>query len=348
MMNTEEPQLPIFEIAEAFGITAVKLDQIPSGLINTTFKIVSIEGMEYILQAINTNVFSAPDLLTQNYLAIEKGLTPTFHIPELRQTVKGDGGYTYTKNGKVWRCFTFMAHSYSPSLVEEPNAAYEVANCFGKFTATLTHNKVQVEDVLPDFHNLCYRMMQLQEAIRNATTDLLAAAADCIQAAEKYSWLQKQYQIWAADTSAYPQRILHHDCKISNILFSAQSKKVICPIDFDTTQPGIFFSDIGDMIRSMVPSHDENESDIAAVSLRHDYWEAIRQGYLDATHFIWTKAELEALSSSGQVIVYMQAIRFLTDFLNGSVYYTIAYPQHNLVRASNQFRVLELLVKSQQ
>jgi aminoglycoside phosphotransferase (APT) family kinase protein len=347
MMNTEEGQWPIAEIAEAFGITGVQFKRIPSGLINTTFKMVANDGKEYILQAINTKVFASPQILTHNYLKIEAGAKPAFRIPQLWPTVHGHWYYEHPKHHTVWRCFTFVPHSFSPPVVERPEAAYQVAHCFGKLTAILAQNGVQLAVVLPQFHNLSYRMEQLQKAIRQADATLLTAAADCLQAAEKYAWLEQYYQKWAADAAAYPPRILHHDCKISNMLFSTQTQHVICPIDFDTTQSGLFYSDIGDMIRSMVPSHDENESDIAGVFLKYDYLQAIREGYLAATHTMWTQSELEALPLSGQVIVYMQAIRFLTDYLSGSVYYTIDYPQHNLVRAANQFRVLELLAKSQ-
>ena len=141
----------------------------------------------------------------------------------------------------------------------------------------------------------------------------------------------------------YPLHILHHDCKIANILFDENTNEIFSPIDLDTTQPGLFFSDIGDMFRSMTPSISEGEADIQSMVLREDFYQAIRDGYLSAMSQYLTKDELESIDLSGKLIVYMQALRFLTDYLNNDIYYQIEYSEQNKDRAANQFCLLSLL-----
>jgi hypothetical protein len=43
----------------------------------------------------------------------------------------------------------------------------------------------------------------------------------------------------------------------------------------------------------------------------------------------------------------MQALRFLTDYLNGDVYYGARYPLHNLMRAKHQTILLQQLIKKE-
>lgn len=49
---------------------------------------------------------------------------------------------------------------------------------------------------------------------------------------------------------------------------------------------------------------------------------------------------MEHLPYAVALFPYMQAVRFLTDYINGDTYYKIKYPSHNLVRTRNQFRLL--------
>jgi Ser/Thr protein kinase RdoA (MazF antagonist) len=179
------------------------------------------------------------------------------------------------------------------------------------------------------------------QAKAQAAPQRLKMAAPWLSKLDEYNDLLKHYAYWSSHPEYFPHRILHHDAKASNILFDNHSHQVICPIDLDTTQSGLFFSDLGDMIRSMVPNLDENDTRFADLEARVAYLQAITEGYLDATHTLWTKQEREALPLSGKVLLYMQAIRFLADYLNNDTYYQTRYEQHNLDRAINQVIVLE-------
>lgn len=328
-------------IAPVFGITASSVSAIADGLINHTYKVSQSDGRSFIVQQINTGIFSSPDHLMQNYGTIFDLLKSHYPLPLVVPTVNG---HPYaTINSEVWRCFIFIENSYTPTGVITPELAYTTALSFGKYTSLLSEASPALQVILPQFHDLEFRAAQLLEAKKNAIPQRLKAAAPWLNHYDNYTSLIKQYSYWTQHPRYFPLRILHHDAKASNILFDSSSHQVICPIDFDTTQSGLFFSDLGDMIRSMVPSHPENEKDTALLEVRHQMLEAIVQGYQEATHALWTPQEREALPLSGKLLLYMQSMRFLTDYLNNDVYYQTTYEGQNLDRAANQCIILNLL-----
>lgn len=136
---------------------------------------------------------------------------------------------------------------------------------------------------------------------------------------------------------------MHHDAKISNVLFSNKTGKVVCLVDFDTVMPGYFFSDLGDMIRSMVCPEDETSTKFSNICIRKEFYEAIVTGYLDVIGKELTESEKKYIHYSGLLMIYMQSLRFLADYLNGDVYYQITYPDQNFDRAKNQLILLQRL-----
>jgi Ser/Thr protein kinase RdoA (MazF antagonist) len=141
----------------------------------------------------------------------------------------------------------------------------------------------------------------------------------------------------------YPVRLMHHDCKIGNILFDVDTREVICPIDLDTIMPGKYFSDLGDMIRTMACTVDENSREWENIDVKPEFYNAIVEGYLQGIGTELTAAEKENIHKSGLLMTYMQTLRFVTDFLQGDVYYRTTYPEQNLNRALNQLVLLEKL-----
>jgi Ser/Thr protein kinase RdoA (MazF antagonist) len=143
--------------------------------------------------------------------------------------------------------------------------------------------------------------------------------------------------------AGYPTRIMHHDCKISNILFENGTGAVICPVDLDTVMPGKYFSDIGDMIRTMACTEEENSKAWELIDVKKDNYTAIINGYLEGMRDNLTASELKHIHKPGLLLTYMQCIRFVTDFLNNDIYYRTTYPEQNLNRALNQLILLEKL-----
>jgi thiamine kinase-like enzyme len=139
-------------------------------------------------------------------------------------------------------------------------------------------------------------------------------------------------------------RVTHHDTKISNVLFDDRDKG-LCVIDLDTVMPGYFISDVGDMVRTYVSPASEEEADLPAVVVRREFYHAIHEGYLGVMGDVLSAAERGQFFYSGLFMVYMQALRFLADHLNGDVYYGARYKGHNYNRAANQVALLRRLME---
>ena len=133
---------------------------------------------------------------------------------------------------------------------------------------------------------------------------------------------------------------MHHDTKISNVLFTYDGKG-ICVIDLDTVMAGYFISDVGDMFRTYLSSANEEEQDLDRVEVRKDFYNAINEGYLINMQDQMTHEERQNISFAGEFMIYMQALRFITDFINDDIYYGAKYEGQNLVRASNQMVLLQ-------
>lgn len=331
-------------VLAAFHLLPYKnIQPLSAGLINHSYKVTTNDNQSYFLQQVNTGIFTQPERIQENYMLIQQHLRDknSFQLPAI---IFAGKDLLYEEEGKTWRCFQFLPHTYSPEKVHTAEKAYEVANCFGRFTAALHDLNVhQLHTILPDFHNLQYRYNQLLEALQQADESVKEDSKDLIQMVFDNQHLLHWFNSIQSNRVAYPVRIMHHDCKISNILFNKQTDALQCPIDLDTTQPGLFFSDLGDMIRTIVPSLNEDAANINDLTIRTQFYDAAVQGYLAAMTAYLTPEEKSDIHYSGLVLVYMQAIRFLADYLNNNKYYKVAYPEQNRDRTANQLRLLQLL-----
>jgi len=229
------------------------------------------------------------------------------------------------------------------NIAEMPSQAKATAKAFAKFTAAFDDFNVgMLKETIPDFHNLSHRYRQFEEALQGELYERMPKAMpliDELKKRERYKFFYEEI----ADSVEFPKRVMHHDAKIANILFSKTTGKVICPVDLDTTMPGYFFSDLGDMIRSMSCSADENNTDFDNLGIRKKYYEAIIEGYMSIMEKQLTLPEKKYIHYSGLLIIYMQSLRFLSDYLNGDVYYKTIYPEQNFDRAKNQLTLLQRL-----
>ena len=138
---------------------------------------------------------------------------------------------------------------------------------------------------------------------------------------------------------------MHHDTKINNVLFNEQSGRGLCVIDLDTMMPGTVMSDYGDMVRTFTNAADEDEPDLEKVYCRVDVLKELTRGFLSEVSGMLTPEEKDSLLLGGKGLIYMQAVRFLADYINGDIYYKVSYKDHNLVRARNQLKLLESLIE---
>ena len=143
---------------------------------------------------------------------------------------------------------------------------------------------------------------------------------------------------------AFKTRVTHHDTKISNVLFDEEDNG-LCVIDLDTVMPGYFISDVGDMLRTYLSPVSEEEKDFSKIVIREDYFRAIKKGYMSEMENDLSEEEKAHFIYAGKFMIYMQALRFLTDHLNNDIYYGAKYEGHNMVRARNQVVLLQRLLE---
>ena len=148
-------------------------------------------------------------------------------------------------------------------------------------------------------------------------------------------------------SSALPDRVVHNDAKISNVLFRNGTKKGICVIDLDTVMTGTLLTDFGDMVRSFTSSGEEDQVDPGSFICREDLFEGLASGYIEGVGSFINEVERSNMLLGAKAVIYMQTVRFLTDYLNGDVYYKTAHPKHNLDRTRNQLGLLESLLEKE-
>ena len=340
---------PDKDVLTAFssGDEHYSVEQLGNGLINHTYKITDEKNSKVLLlQQINKNVFKKPDDVQDNFIKLwnykngtEKILFPT----PVQLRIRKNGTLFIDRNGNYWRAFEFLKGTVTLNVPQNSGQAMATAKTFGQLTAFLSSFDAEsLHVVIPDFHNLSFRYSQFEEALAAAKPARLQKAAlliQEIQSRKKY----KDFYDRIIKSSAFPKRVMHHDAKIANVLFDKKTGNVICAIDFDTTMPGYFFSDLGDMIRSMACSSDEHSTDYENLHIRKDFYKAIVSGYLEVMNNYLTEGEKQYIHSAGLLMIYMQALRFIADYLNDDIYYQINYPEQNFDRALNQLTLLKNL-----
>lgn len=335
-------------ILSAFGLQPANYHIKPfgSGLINHTWML-SAPGQQYILQCINHNVFKVPQDIADNLVNLESYLHDTapgylFTAP-LPAT---NGQYLVEDEGKYYRLSLFIQNSHTVNFITQSKQAYEAAKQFGKFTQLLkAFDTTKLKYTLSDFHNLSLRVQQFKTALAVADADKLNKADDAIKRVEANMGIAHIYEQLVSE-KRIPLRVIHHDTKINNVLFNDDDEG-LCVIDLDTVMPGYYISDVGDMMRTYLSAATEEEKDISKIQIRDDYFSAVYKGYMNEMGDVLTPYEKKLFIYSGKFMIYMQGIRFLTDFLNGDIYYHTDYVEQNLNRAQNQLILLERYIQSE-
>lgn len=330
------------EILASYGLqfNNFKIEPHGSGLINRTWKISGADS-DYLLQLINVNVFKEPKQIDENLLELRKFLdiySPDYlfvsPIPNLQNET------LIVVNGEHYRLFPFIKNSTSIDFVKTPDEAYQAAKLFGQFAKELDgFDTRKLNYTLPDFHNLPLRVKQFKIAIQGAKLERLQLASNEIDELIKHEYIADKYQK-LIENGSIKKRVVHHDTKINNVLIQKQTREGLCVIDLDTVMPGYYISDIGDMMRTYLSEANEEEKDLTKVAVRKDVFFAIYKGYMEEMSDLLSPSEKDQFIFSGKFMIYMQALRFLTDFLNDDIYYHTNYEEHNLVRAKNQIKLL--------
>ena len=333
-------------VLTAFGLPSDSVvEPITSGIINTTWKVKSTQG-NYILQRINDHVFANPENIHHNIAAIAQYLRKNYQrylFPAPILSLEGSELVHIPAKG-YYRLFPFIAGTHTINVVEDTKQAFEAAEQFGRFTAYLGGFDVaKLKVTIPHFHDLSFRYKQFLASIQNGNAERVKEEQTLINRLFKFDYIVNQYEAITLN-SAFKKRVTHHDTKISNVLFNDENNAV-CIIDLDTLMPGYFISDVGDMMRTYLCPVSENEEDISKIIVRPSFYYAIVEGYYKEMKNELTAVEKTYFFYAAQFMIYMQAIRFLTDYFNDDKYYQILYKNHNLVRAINQTVLLDRLME---
>ena len=334
---SDKDGIPVEEIEH------LRVEQIGNGLINHSYKITCTNHADFFLQQINTAVFEHPQWLQHNYMEIWQ--FAEFEFTGLKLPAPIFCGHQDTlyndHEGGYWRAFEFIENSKTLSVAQKPAQARATARAFARFTLAFEEmNTRLLKEVIPGFHDLGLRYRQFEEALQTEHYERMAVSRELISELKKRERYRHFYEI-ITESGEFPKRVMHHDAKISNVLFHEKTGKVICPVDYDTVMPGYYFSDLGDMIRSMVSAEDENQ--LTEPVIRKEFYEAIVNGYTDVLGGILSSSERKYIHAAGLLMIYMQALRFLSDYLNGDIYYQVIRPEQNLERARNQYSLLRNL-----
>ena len=319
-----------------------------NGLINDTYEIMMAgqEQPKYVLQHINDKVFTDVEMLQRNIEIVTNHIRRKYEasgMTDINRRVlhflKADTGKTYVKVGEeYWRVMDFIADSVTKEAVT-PQSAYDAGRSFGDFESLLADVKEPIGEIIPSFHNIEFRLQQLDEAIaadpvgRMKDPEVQDYVKKIKDLAYEMSLGERLYR-----EGKLPKRICHCDTKVNNMLFDKDGN-VLCIIDLDTIMPSFVFSDFGDFLRSAANTGAEDDPNLDNIHFNMEIYDAFLKGYLEGTKSFLTPIERENLPYAATLFPYMQAVRFFADYINGDTYYKIQYPEHNMVRTRAQWKL---------
>ena len=317
-----------------------------NGHINYTFLVVA--DRRYILQRMNTTVFPRPVELMENILGV------TEHIRAKVREVGGDAEraslnvvptlagepFFREENGSYWRMYDFVEGTVTYETVANKEDFRRCAEAFGIFQQQLADYPAhKLHESIVNFHNTPWRYENLMKAVEKDACGRLAQVEAEVAFARAREGFAKTLENARADGSL-PLRVTHNDTKLNNILFDAESGAPACVIDLDTVMPGYSVNDFGDSIRFGANTAVEDETDLSRVSLDLELFEAYVDGFLRGCGGKLTDKEVELLPVGAMMMTFECGMRFLTDYLEGDVYFRVHREGHNLDRCRNQFALV--------
>lgn len=343
------------EIIDKFDIkgTLKDIQANTEGHINSTFiSTFDEQGIirKYTHQLVNGNVFLHPEQVMENIVCVTSHIQQKLrdaNVPDKEQRcltlVPTKKGTWYTKDDKqnLWRTYRYITNVRTFQFLEDSESAYRFGGAVGTFQKQLSDfDGRKLHITIPDFHSMPVRYNQLEQAVAENRADRLSKVQ------EELSFLMENKSrgmllSQALKSNTVPLRVTHNDTKMNNILFSEITKEALCVIDLDTVMGGTILFDTGDMIRTGATTAAEDERDLSKVTFNLGFFKAMVEGYFEQANSFLTPYEKELVGESGRTITQIMAVRFLTDYLNGDVYYHIDRSEHNLDRARTQLSLMK-------
>ena len=327
------------------------------GHINETYSATYEQGgtrVRYIHQKINKRVFKNPPTVMKNLMRV------TTHIRrKLEAERAGDitrrsliviptrDGQSYFQNGdgEYWRTFVFIEGVQTFEAVQTPQQAFEAGRAFGEFQSHLVDlPDGRLLETIPDFHHTRKRFQALQAAIQKDHFNRAKEAAEEIAFVNAHDGMVDVIR-QAMEKGRIPERVTHNDTKFNNVMLDIRTGEAKCVVDLDTVMPGLALYAFGDLVRTTTSPAKEDERDLTKVQMQLPLFAALARGYLATAGAFLTKAEKQHLVTAGKLITFEIGIRFLTDFLEGDVYFKVHRAGHNLDRCRTQFKLVESITQ---
>lgn len=320
---------------------SIEISSIEDGLINHTYKIVTPEGGEYILQRLNLAVFPSAKVVQGNIQTVADHLKKIAYkrrILEPIHTFENDLFYE-SKECQCWRMFSFFENTECHQVAPNGEFVFQAAKALVEFHQAFEHFDANLlQEPIPGFLDFKSRLDSYHRALKEGIQSRIEIAQEEIELISLHEFLLKDY---FKIEDELPKRVIHADPKISNFLFYKGTSKVVGIIDWDTLMTGSILYDFGDMIRSY--TNTTHEDDISGNNFSESNFEIILDAFLKSGKL--QKIERENLILGAQVVILVQAIRFLTDFILGDAYYSTSYSGQNKNRTRNQLQLLQSLIK---
>jgi len=343
-------------VASAFRLGGTYCGGAPhgNGHINDTYVVSFEQGgvtTRYILQRINENVFRNVEVVMENIArvtahagrrAIASG-APDAIRRALTLIPTRAGGNLHRDASGAWRCYIFIEGAQSYDVITDPSMAREGARAFGEFQRLLSDLPGgRLQETIPHFHDTRRRFEALRQAVKEDRVGRVKEArAEIAFAMEREPMVDVVLNLLAR--GEIPERVTHNDTKLNNVMLDRTTGHGVAVIDLDTVMPGLALYDFGDLVRTAVNSAAEDETDLGRIEARRSVFAAVAAGYLDAARGFLRPAEVDELAFAGRLLTYENALRFLTDFLQGDTYFKVARPRHNLDRCRAQLALLRSL-----
>ncbi|WP_394148211.1 phosphotransferase enzyme family protein [Shewanella atlantica] len=335
-----------------YGIPSANTSVSPlgNGHINDTFLVRWDQG-EFVLQKLNTQVFKTPNALVENADKIARYLSDKqasgHYSLKLVEPVRTQDDQLAVDLGEkgFWRAINYLPHSHSIEVVSSEDEAFAAAKAFGHFSSALSEfDATELTDVIAQFHHLPGRIEQLQAAVAADSQSRVDSCREWVDfALSQQSLLDELNGV----SPKLPLRTCHNDTKINNMLFDKRDMSSLAIIDLDTCMKGHLMYDFGDMVRTFCSPEEEDSTVLENVRVRESVFAAICRGYLSELGDVLSREERASLWLGARVICLMIGVRFLTDHLNGDVYFHIHHENHNLERAANQFTLYRSLLEQE-
>ena len=335
--------MQIEKAAYAFQIDGnpVCCQELSQGHINQTMKITTDTGAEYVLQKINKYVFRNPIRLMSNVSSVtdylHQRVEDSRHALHFIPTEKGLY-YHRDRKGEFWRMYNFVG-GFCLNTPESDEDFYQSALAFGRFQQLLSDFPANsLYETIPEFHNTIDRYNQFRASVE---TDPCGRAA---LARQEIKFLLKREELGGTlqrmrESGELPLRVTHNDTKLNNVLLDRKTRQALCVLDLDTVMPGLSLYDFGDAIRFGAATAAEDEPDVEKMEMNLHLFEVYTRGYLEAAPSL-TDKEVEMLPMGALIMTLEVATRFLKDYIDGDLYFKTAYPEHNLIRARTQIKLV--------